>query len=902
VGRDLRHHDAISRDQRGLIVKFVRAWIRRLAGVFASRKSERELAAELESHLQLHVDDYVKAGMTPSEARRRAIIALGGVEQTKEQYRDRRGLPAFESLLRDLRYGVRTLMKSPSFTIAGVLILGLGIGVNSAIFTVVNAVLLKPLPFSDAGRIVRLWHTPPPDLFAGSSTFPLSPANFVDWEAQNTVFERMAIYRGGRRTLTQAGEPDAVLTLRASADFLPILGISPILGRGFTRDDDRDGGARTALLSEAFFQSRFGGEPSTLGKSIVLNRVAHTVIGVVPDAPVFINRVQVYVPLAWTAADRAVRNNHNYLGIAKLRPGVDVARAQADLTAISERLEREYPDDNKQWGALVLPLQDDMVGDVRDSLMLLLGAVALVLLIACANLANLMLVRTHGRAKEIALRGALGAGRLRVIQQMLAEGLVLGIGGGLAGFAAAYYAVDLLKVTFGTALPRVGEVIVDTRVLAFTALVALATGLLSAFVPAWRLTGRDANDALKAGAGRGNSSGGDSRMRNLLVVSEVALALMLLIGAGLLMRSLNGLRSVDPGFDPNHVLTATIDIPEAKYATPQQRNQFFDRVVQNVSALPGVESAAWIDTLPLQGGSSQYVMVEGMPPMKESEMPVVAVRLTSPGYFHTARIPMRAGRDFRAADGYGSPRVVIVSENTAKRFWPGEDPLGKRMALTMMSKDMAEVVGVVPEVKMGSLDASEADSETAVYAPAAQFAYGGSTLLVRTVTDPRTLTRAMVGAVQAVDAEQPVLDIATLGEVVEESLGQRPLAMLLLAGFAGLALVLASVGIYSVLAYTVRQRVREIGIRMALGAPAHGVLRFIVMEGLKPTILGVALGLALAAALVQVMETLLYGVKQHDPGTFSTVALIMLGVGVVATLVPAYRATRVDLIVTLRAE
>ncbi len=883
-------------------MKSVRAWMLRLFAVFGSSRSERDLSAELESHLQLHIDDNINAGMTAPEARRRALIALGGVDQTKERYRDRRGLPLFESIVRDLRYGGRTLMKSPGFTIASVLILGLGIGVNSAIFTVVNAVVLKPLPFADADRIMRIWHTPPPTLFAGSPIFALSPANFIDWEAQNQVFERMAIYRAGRQVLTGSGEPDAIVTFRASADFLPILGVSPKLGRGFTRDDDRNGGPRTALLSDAFFRSRFGGDPSTIGKTILLNRVPHTVIGVVPDAPVFINRAQVYVPLAWSAQDRAVRNNHNYLGIAKLKPEIDVARAQADMTAISTRLEAQYPDDNKEWGALVRPLQEDMIGDVRASLFVLLGAVALVLLIACANLANLMLVRTHGRAKEIALRGALGAGRMRVIQQLLAEGLVLGAGGGLAGFAAAYYGVDLLKVTFGTALPRVGEVVVDTRVLAFTAIVALTTGLLSAFMPAWQLTGRDANDALKTGAGRGNSSSGDGRVRSLLVVSEVALALMLLIGAGLLMRSLSGLRSVDPGFDSANVLTATVDVPEAKYATPVQRNQFFARALHDVRALPGVESAAWIDTLPLQGGSSQYVMVDGMPPMKESEMPVVAVRLTSPEYFHTARIPMRAGRDFAEGDGYGNPRVVIVSENTAKRFWPGENPLGKRITLTMMTKEPAEVVGVVREVKTGSLDASEADSETAIYAPAAQFAYGGSTLTVRTASDPRNLTRALVGAIHAVDPEQPVLDIATLDEVVEESLGQRPLAMMLLAGFAVLALVLASVGIYSVLAYTVRQRVREIGIRLALGAPVGGVLRLIVIEGLKPTLVGVVLGLALAAGLVRVMATLLYGVSEHDPGTFTAVAVIMLGVGIVATLVPAYRATRVDPIVTLRSE
>ncbi|HEX6215037.1 MAG TPA: ABC transporter permease, partial [Vicinamibacterales bacterium] len=611
---------------------------------------------------------------------------------------------------------------------------------------------------------------------------------------------------------------------------------------------------------------------------------------------------QVWVPLAWTEKDRAIRNNHNYLAIAKLKAGVDVARAQSDLDAISKRLEAAFPEDNQDWGAVVRPLHDGMVRDVRASLLVLLGAVAFVLLIACANLANLTLARTHGRAKEIAVRGALGASRLRVVQQLLAEGLVLGIGGGVVGFVAASYAVDALVAMFGGALPRASEVRVDTRVVLFTAAIAVFTGLAASFVPAWRLSGRDASEALRIGPGRGNSAGGQGRLRNLLVVSEVALALMLLVGAGLLMRSLSGLRSVDPGFDASHTLTGTVLIPNAKYATPEQRNQFFARVLDNVRALPGVQAAGWTDNVPLQGGSTQYVAVEGQPPMKESEMPVVAVRMASPGYFAATKIQLLAGRDFTDADGYGKPAVIIVSEGTAKRFFPNQDPIGRHITLTMMTKEPATIVGVVREVKLGALDASEADSETAVYAPAAQFAFNGSTIVIRTAGDPASMTRSLVGAVRAVDPEQPVLDIATMEDVVEESLGQRPFAMLLLAAFAMLALVLATVGIYSVLAYTVRQRVREIGIRMALGAPTGGVLRLIVIEGLKPTLVGVVLGLALAAALVRVMTTLLYGVDQHDPGTFSAVAAIMLVVGVVATLVPAFRATRVDPIVTLRSE
>jgi predicted permease len=871
----------------------------RIAGMFRSRRADRDLAGELESHLQLHTDDNIRAGMTPQEARRRAVLALGGVARTTEEYRDRSGIPMIETLIRDLRHGARSLGKSPGFAAAAIVILGLGIGVNTAIFTVVNGVVLRPLPFPGADRIMRLWHTPPPELFT-QPVFAISPANFIDWKTQSRSFERMAIYGTGRRTLTGEGEPAAMIAARASADFLPILGLSPRLGRGFTDEDDRAGGAKTAMLGEATWRSRFGADPSVVGRAIMLDGEPHTVIGIVPDPPAFANTVQIWLPLAWTAEERAVRNNHNYRAIARLAPGVDVAQAQADLTAISLQLALQYPAENKGWGALVLPLQEDLVGGARAPLFVLLGAVCLVLLIACANLANLMLVRTHGRAKEIAVRSALGASRGRVVQQLLTEGLMLGIGGGVAGFAAALYGVDLLVLAFGQALPRAHEITVDGRVLAFTAAIAVVTGLAAAFAPAWQLTGRDANEGLKRGAGRGNSAGGDGRVRSLLVVSEVALALMLLVGAGLLMRSLAGVRGIDPGFDAGNLLTATVELPEAKYATPEARIQAFDRIVANIRALPGVETAALIDTLPLQGGSAQPVAVEGAAPVPEAELPIVAVRIPSPGYFHAARIPLLAGRDFSDADTLRRPPVAVVSELAAARLWPGESPIGKRVTLPLMSGERREIVGVVREVKTGQLD--EREPETVIYVPSAQFGFPGTTLVVRSTVPPERLTRSIIGSVHAVDPEQPVLDIQTMDAVVEESLGTRKFAMLLLGGFALLALLLAAVGIYSVLAYTVRQRVKEIGIRMALGAPASGVLRHIVVEGMKPTLAGVAIGLLLAAALGRVLSTLLYGVGVHDAGTYGAVGGLVILVGILATVLPAYRATQVDPIVTLRAE
>jgi putative ABC transport system permease protein len=877
----------------------VRAGWHRVVGTFGGGRDERELAAEFESHLQHHVDDLERAGVAPAEARRRALAALGSAAAGRDAWQDRRGFPVLENLARDLRHGLRALARNPGFSMAGVVILGLGIGLNSAIFTLVNAVVLQPLPFHDADRIVRLWHTPPQTTFAGMRTFALSPANFLDWEAQSRSFDAMAIYRGGAQTVTGRGEPEAVTSVRASAAFLPIFGVQPMLGRGFTAADDHAGTPDTVLLSEGFWRRRFGADPAIVGRTIQLDLAPHTVIGVVPT-PSFLDEVKVWMPLHWTPADRARRANHNYRAVGRLKPGVALADAQAELDAISLRLAQAYPVDNKDWGALVVPMQDDIVGDARTPLLVLLGAVALVLLIACANLANLMLARTHGRAREIALRGALGASRWRVVQQLLAEGLLLGVGGGIAGLVAAWLSLDALLALSGTALPRAQEVSVDGRVLAFTAAIAIVTGLMAALVPAWRLTGRDASVALKHGPDRGHS-GGDGRMRQGLVVSEVALALMLLIGAGLLMRSLAGLRAIDAGFDAHGVLTASVGLPPARYGTPAARNQFFESARQAVVALPGVESAAWIDSLPLTGGSSEYVAVEGARPVPESELPVVAVRLASPGYFRTARIPLRAGRDFTDADGLEARKVAVVSERAAAAFWPGQNPLGKHVTVKMMSDEPHEVVGVVGEVRMEGLDGAAAE-QPAIYAPHAQFAFGGSDLMVRTRVPPESLSRAVVGAIHGVDAEQPVLRVRPMTDVVEDALGQRPFAMQLLGGFAALALLLASVGIYSVLAYTVRQRFREIGIRLALGAPVGGVLRMVIVEGLKPTLAGVAVGVALAALLVRWIDSLLFQVDRHDPQTFAAVTLVVIAVGLLATLVPAWRATRVDPVETLRAD
>ncbi len=883
-------------------MRTLRAWIHRVRGVFAASAADDEFARELESHLQMHVDDCLHAGMRPDEARRAARLALGGVEATKDAYRDRRGLPMIETVIRDIRYGARVLRKSPGFSLAAVLILGLGIGSNTAIFSVVNAVVLRPLPFGDPARIMRVWHTPPREQFSGQPIFAVSPANYLDWRSQNHVFERMAAYGQRRFNLTGQGQPDAVDVAVVTGDFFGILDVKPIAGRLIEPEDEQPGREHVLVLNETWWQTRFGGAHDVVGRQVMLSGTPYTIIGVLPRRFAFPETVQAWAPLVWTAQERAVRGNHNYASIAQLKSGVDVRQAQAELTTISKRLEQQYPADDKGWGALVLPLHDDLVGDVRTPLLVLLGAVAFVLLIACANLANLLLAKTIGRSKEIAVRTALGAGRRRIIQQLLVESVLLAVAGGAAGLAAAAVGTTAIVDAIGASLPRATEITVDGRVLAFTAALAILTGLVSGVAPAWRLTKGDVGESLKQGLGRGGSQAGERRVRSALVISEVALALVLLVGAGLLIRTLGQLRAVDPGIDPRNVLTMTVAIPRTKYVTPGQQVQFFDRALQNVRAVPGVAAASAIDSLPLDGGgSTQPVAIEGRPVLPLSEQREVAVRDITPGYLASVRLRLVAGRDFSTADTADRNAVVLVSESMVRQFWPnGENPLGRHVTLGLIDNTPREVVGIVGDVKMSGLDVR--DPVAAVYTPFAQNPSFWMSMVVRSTVPPNSVAQAVIGAIHAVDPEQPVLEVRTMDEVIGASLGQQRFAMTLLSAFAALALVLAAVGIYSVLSYSVRQRVREIGIRMALGAPPGGVVRMVVVEGMKPTLVGLAIGVVAALVLGRVLATLIFGVTARDLATYAAVSAVILVVGLLASIVPAYRATRIDPLQALRTE
>jgi predicted permease len=809
----------------------------------------------------------------------------------------------------DFRFALRQVRKSPGFTAVVVITLALGIGVNTAIFSVVNAVLLRPLGFRDADRLVRVWHVPPAKSFPGMTTFSVSAANYLDWEKQNHVFDGMAIYTYHGFTITGGDKPEQVDASAVSAGFFSTLGTQPILGRVLSPDEDQPGRSHSVVLSYRLWRERFGANPDLVGHNINLDGEAYLVAGVMPANFRFPDFAQMWTPMAWTDQERAVRGEHHYGVIARLKAGVELKQAQAEMNTISGRLQQLYPEDDKGWGAIVVPLHDDLVADVRPALLVLLGAVAFVLLIACVNVANLALAKTFSRQKEIAIRTALGASSVRVLRQILTETMLLAFMGGALGLAYAPFAVRMIVAFLADKFPRSIDVRLDSQVLVFTAVISVVTGIVAGALPALRLTRRDVNQALKQGLGRTDADSSGHRTRSVLVVSEVALSLLLLVGAGLMIRSFQKLRGVNPGFDSRNVLTMTAMVSRAKFATPSQQISFFDRVLQRVRVLPGVESAAVIDDIPLDNqGSHQPIAIEGRPVVPMSEQPEVDVRLMSPGYLSSLHIPVLRGRDFSDTDIAGRPAVVLISESMARQFWPGEDPLGKRLTLTFFPDSIREVVGIVGDVKLDSLDQTRPSAT--LYFPLDQISVpsnGGwssfpMALVVRSDSGSAGLASAVSNAVHDVDREIPLRDILAMDDLVTNSLSQQRFNMLLLGAFAGLALLLAAVGIYSVLSYSVKRSIREIGIRLALGARLGDVLRMVVFEGMKPTLIGVAVGMAGALALGRVLSSLIYGVRPTDPITFLVVAALLTAVAFVASVVPAYRATKTDPMVALRDE
>jgi putative ABC transport system permease protein len=878
----------------------LRAWCLRFVGLFRKERRDCELAEELESHLQMHIEDNLRSGMDPAEARRLALLKLGGIEQAKEKYRDQRGIAALETVLQDIRFGLRMLRRNPGFTAVAVLTLVLGIGANTAIFSVVNAILLRPLPFPDPGQLMMIWHTPPQKSFPGVARFVVSPANYLDWRSQNHVFDQMAAIGFRSLTLTGTGQPESVTGAAVSADFFSVLRVRPSAGRGFVADDDQSGRGNVVVVSYAFSQSHFGNNENILGRTIKLDDQSYIIIGVMPPKFMFPARVQLWIPLAWTDKQRAVRGNHNYLVIARLKSGVDQEKAQAEMDAISDNLAHQYPTDDAGWGAAVVPLRDSLVGSMRSSLLILLGAVVFVLLIACTNVANLTLAKALGRRKEIAIRTALGASRGRVVRQVLIETVLLSVTGGAFALLLAHFAIDAIAAFIGPRLYFSVEIGLDGWVLWFTLAISILTGIIAGLAPSWHLTKTNLNASLKQGLGKTDSDSGGNRARSVFVIAEVALSLLLLVGAGLTIRTLYILQSVNPGINPHNVLAVPLAISDAKYPSADQQTNFFNNVLERVRALPGVESAGAVDSLPFQGGSTQPVIAEGQPVVPMADQPEVAVRLISPGYLLAMRIPLEQGRDLTDADKANSQPVILVSDAFAKRFWAHENPIGKHVTLTFVSGPSREVVGVVGNVKLDGLDVTR--PVEAIYEAMSQNSRTQMVLAVRTNSVPTSLVSAVTDAVHNVDPDEPLVGVVTMESIVDQSLGQQRLNVVLLAAFAGLALLLGAIGIYGVQSYAVRQRAREIGIRIALGAQRSDVFRLVLGQGLKLALIGICIGLAASFGLTRLIASQLYGLSATDPLTFAGVAIVLAFVALLACYIPARRASSVNPMVALRHE
>jgi predicted permease len=808
------------------------------------------------------------------------------------------GDPFMRTLVSDLRHALRVFVRAPSFALAVVAVLALGIGANTAIFSIVNAVLLRPLPFDDPARLVRLFHTPPQTSFPGMTRFSVSPGNFLDWKRDSRAFDGMAAYNARPLTLTGTGEPEMVVAGRMGEGFFEIARGRPALGRVFLPDEHTPGRNQVVILSDGFWKRHLGGVPDAVGRTLTLDGNSYTIVGVMPPRfsvkAWFASSLPVWVPLAWDDKERAIRENHNYNVVARLNPGVTLEQAKAELDVISTRLAQQFPAENAGWGATAIPLQELIVGDIRRSLVMLLAAVVLVLLIACANVGNLILARALARRKEIAIRSALGASRRRVFQHLIVEAMVLALAGGAAGLLLAKASIRLgASLLTDQLLPRVEEVTIDARVLLFALAASILTGILSGALPALRAGRTDPNDALKEG-GRSDAAGAGGLTRRALIVFEVALSVVLLMGAGVMLRSLHALRGADGGFNPHNVLTMGISLPSGRYATPAQQTAFTEALLDRLRALPGVDSAAFTDTLPgTGGGSTQPMVIEGRAELSSREQPTVSVRDACPTYVRTMGIPVLRGRDF----AYGDDHVLLVSAAAAKLLWGDVDPVGRRATLPLESRTtQLQVVGIVGDVKEMLSD----DTVPTVYVYTRERQSGEMTLALRTSSDPMTLARPAVAAVRAIDPAQPVENVRSMDDLLEESLASQRFTTLLLEVFAAVALTLAAVGIYSVLSYMVRGRNREIGIRTALGAATSDVLRMMVVEGMRPALLGIAVGAAGALAAARLMTTMVYGVSASDPLTLVTVVVSLCGVALAASLLPAWRAARVNPSIALR--